>query len=136
MEPKRRPPPSRVHGLLDGLAQQRRPAIGEAFGERRVVARGILVEQPAHVGFAHRRRGVAGAEPGELEPRAVIILGVRVAGLLERGNGAGAIAEPVADGAEREPGGGESGRQRPRSATRISAAPAKSPRAAWSSAHL
>ena len=83
----------------------------QALGERRVVAGGILVEQPADIGFGHRRRGFAGAEPRQLQPRAVIILGIGVARLLERGDGAVAVAELVADGAEREPGGGEAGRQ-------------------------
>ena len=74
-------PAGRAHRGFDRIAQQRRPAIGQALGQRRVVARGILVEQPAHIGFAHRRRRLAGAEPGELQPRAVIILRIGVAGL-------------------------------------------------------
>ncbi len=83
----------------------------QALGERRVVARGVLVEQPADIGFGHRRGGFAGAEPGQLQPRAVIILGIGVAGLLESGDRAVAVAELVADGAEREPGRGEARRQ-------------------------
>ena len=51
------------------------------------------------------------AEPRELQPRAVIILGVGVARLREGGHGAGVVAEPVADGAEREPGRGEARHQ-------------------------
>ena len=54
---------------------------------------------------------VAGAKARELQPRAVIILRIRVARPLESGDGAGAVAEPIADGAEREPGGGEVRRQ-------------------------
>ena len=46
-----------------------------------------------------------------MQPRAVVILGIGVARFLERGNRAVAIAEPVADGAEREPGRGEARRQ-------------------------
>ena len=41
----------------------------------------------------------------------MIILRVGVAGLFERRDGAGAVAEPVADGAEREPGGGKARRE-------------------------
>ena len=100
-----------MHRLFDGVTQDRRPAIGELPGQRRVVARGVLVEQPADVGFAHRRGDVAASEPGKLEPGAEIILGVGVAGLFECRDSAGAVAEPVADGAEREPGGGESRRE-------------------------
>ena len=104
-------PCRRVHRLFDRVAQQRRPAIGELLGQRRVVARGVLVEQPADVRFAHRRGGVAAPEPGKLQPGAVIIVRVGVAGLFECRDSAGAVAEPVADGAEREPGGGESRRE-------------------------
>ena len=100
-----------AHRRFDRVAQQRRAAIMQMLGERGVVAAGILVEQPAHIGLGHRRSGFAGAEPGELQPRAVIILRIRVARPLESGDGAGAVAEPVADGAEREPGGGEVRRQ-------------------------
>src|SRR5208282_2453924 len=73
-------------------------------------ARGVLVEQPTDVGFAHRRGDVAAPEPGKLEPGAEIIRRVGVAGLFECRDSAGAVAKPVADGAEREPGGGESRR--------------------------
>ena len=41
----------------------------------------------------------------------MIILGIGIARLLESGNGAVAVAELVADGAEREPGRGEARRQ-------------------------
>ena len=104
-------PSGRLHRLFDGITQDRRPAIGELLGERRVVARRVLVEQPAQVRFAHRRGGVAASEPGELQPGAVIILWIRVTGLFERGDGAGAVIEPVADSAEREPSGGETRRE-------------------------
>ncbi len=76
-------------------------------GQRGVIMRGILVEQPAHIGFGHRRSGFAGAEPRQLQPRAVVVRGVGIAGLPERRDRAVAVAEPVADGAEREPGGRE-----------------------------
>ena len=101
----------RAHDGFDRVVQQRRAAIMQALGERRVVARGILVEQPADIGFGHGRRRFAGAEPRQLQPRAVIILGIGIARLLEGGNRAVAIAELVADGAEREPGRGEARRQ-------------------------
>ena len=45
----------------------------------------------------------------KLQPRAVIILRVGAAHRPKRRHSAVAIAEPVADGAEREPGGGEAG---------------------------
>ena len=70
-----------------------------------------MVEQPADIGFGHRRCGIAGAEPGKLQPRAVIILRIGVARLLESGDRAVAVAELVADGAEREPGRGEARRK-------------------------
>ena len=79
--------------------------------ERGVVAAGILVEQPAHIGLGHRRRGLARAEAGELQPGAVIVRRIGITGPLEGGDGAGAVAKPVADGAERKPGSGEIRRQ-------------------------
>ena len=71
----------------------------------------MLIEQPPHIDRGHRRRDLAGAEPRELQPRAVIVLGVGVARLLPGRDRAGAVAEIVANGAEREPGGGEGGRE-------------------------
>ena len=54
----------------------------------------------------------AKTEPGKLEPGAEIILaGSASRALFECRDSAGAVAEPVADGAEREPGGGESRRE-------------------------
>ena len=100
------------HRPIDGLAQQRRAAISKVLGERRVVAGGVLVEQAADVCVAHRRINLAGAEAGELEPGAVVIVGIGVAGFFEGGDGAAHVTEPVADGAEREPCGGENGCQR------------------------
>src|SRR5580704_15752555 len=100
----------RAYGF-DRVVQQHRAAIAQPLGKRRVVARGILVEQPPHVGFGHGRRHLAGAEPRQLQPGAVIVLGVGVARLLESGDSAVAVAELVADGAEREPGRGEAWRQ-------------------------
>ncbi len=82
-------------------------AIVQPFRERSVVALGILVEQPADIRFGHCRGCFAEAEPRQLQARAVIIVGVGVAGLRERRDRAVAVAEPVADGAKREPGRGE-----------------------------
>ena len=96
---------------FNGVAEQCRSAIGETLGERGVITSGILIEQPAHIRFAHRRRGIAGPEPGKLQAGAVIVLRIGIAGFFERGDGAGAVAEPVADGAERKPCGREAGRQ-------------------------
>ena len=44
----------------------------------------LLIEQPPHIDRGHRRRDLAGAEPRQLQPRAVIVLGVGVARLLAR----------------------------------------------------
>ena len=87
----------------------------------------MLIEQPPHIDRGHRRRGLAGAEPREMQPRAVIILGVGVARLLPRRDRPGPVAEIVANGAEREPGGGEVGRKLDRLRQDIGGA-ARSPR--------
>src|ERR1700722_3153334 len=79
----------------------------QALGERRVVASGVLVEQAPHIGFGHCRRRFAGAKPRQLQPCAVIVLTVCIARLFESGNGAVAVSELIADGAQREPGRGE-----------------------------
>ena len=101
----------REHRRFDGLQQELRSAIAEALDEGGVITIGILIEQPAHVRFCQRRRGLAGAEAGELQPRAMIILRIEPSGLFEGGDRAGRVAEPVADGAEREPGSREAGCQ-------------------------
>ena len=104
-------PAAGIHQGLDGIAQQHRPAIAEAFGQRLVVAAGILVEQPADVGFGHGWRRLSGAEPRQLQPRAVVILRIGIAGMAERGNGAVTVAELIADRAKRKPCGGKARRQ-------------------------
>ena len=76
--------PGRAHGAFDGVAEQRRPAIGKALGEGRVVTGGILIEQPADIGFAHRRSRHRPRQPGKLQAGAVIILRIGVAGLRRR----------------------------------------------------
>src|SRR6185437_3256713 len=59
----------------------------------------------------HRRCGVARSEPSELQPRAMVILPVGCAYLFEGRNRSFAIAEPVANGAQRKPSGGKARRQ-------------------------
>jgi len=93
-----------------GIAKQRRSAIVQVLDQRGVITAGILVEQPPQIGLGHRRYLRAGAEARQLQPRAVIIFRVGVARCTKGGHGGIAIAEPVADGAERKPGGGETGR--------------------------
>src|SRR5262252_8808291 len=109
------------------IAKQRRTAIVQVLDQRGVIAAGILVEQPPQIGLDHRRYLWAGAEARQLQPRAVIIIRVGAARRTKGGYGGIAIAEPVADGAERKPGGGEA---------RRSFDGAKSPRAASSTAAL
>ncbi len=96
---------------FDCLAQQRRPLIGQMLGQRGVVTRRVLVEQPADIGLRHRRRSLASAQACELQPGAVVVVRVQSLGLFESGNRAARVAEPVADGAECEPRRSESGRQ-------------------------
>ena len=93
------------------LQQHRGPTIVEPLQQRRIEGLGMLIEQAAHIDRGHRRRDLAGAEPRELQPRAVIVLGVGVARLLPRRDRPCPVAEIVANGAEREPGGGEVGRK-------------------------
>ena len=102
-------PLRRLHDGFDRQAQQRRPSILEMLGERSVVARGILVEQPADIRLRHRRRSLAGAEPCELQPGAVVVVGIGVARPLECGDRIAPVAQLVADGAEREPRRGKAG---------------------------
>jgi hypothetical protein len=111
MAPKRIGRPAARIAASTASRNSRRAAISKVLGERRVVAAGILVEQPADIGVGHRRRGLAGAEPGQLQPRAVVILGIGVAGMPKAAMAPLAVAEPVADGAEREPGRGEARRK-------------------------
>jgi len=92
------------------IAKQRRSAIVQVLDQRSVITASILVEQPPQIGLGHRRYLRAGAEARQLQPRAVIIFRVGVARCTKGGHGGIAIAEPVADGAERKPGGGETGR--------------------------
>ena len=117
------------------IAKQRRSAIVQVLDQRSVITAGILVEQPPQIGLGHRRYLRAGAEARQLQPRAVIIFRVGVARCTKGGHGGIAIAEPVADGAERKPGSGEAGAAST-VCVRTSAAPAKSPRAASSTAAL
>src|SRR5215472_9076700 len=92
------------------IAKRRRTAIVQVLDQRGVIAAGILVEQSPQIGLGHRRYLWAGAEARQLQPRAVIIIRVGAARRTKGGYGGIAIAEPVADGAERKPGGGEARR--------------------------
>lgn len=71
----------------------------------------MLIEQPAHIGRGHRRHRLADAEPGEMQPRAVIVVMIDIARGRERRNRPGVVAQRLADGRERKPGGGEGGRR-------------------------
>ena len=98
---------------LDGpnrLQQQLGSAIFEPLHQRLIEIRRVLVEQPAHIDAGHRRRRLADAEAGQMQPRAVIILAVGVARRRERRDGAVAVAYRLADRGQREPGGGEARR--------------------------
>jgi hypothetical protein len=85
------------------VAKDCRAAIMQLLGQGRVVARGVLVEEPAQVGLAHRRSAFAGAKPRELQARAVIIFGVRAARLGKGRDGAWTVAETAAECAKRKP---------------------------------
>ena len=80
----------------------------QMFAQRGVIAGGILVEQPAQIGLTHCRRRRAGAEPGKLQPRAMVIVRIGAACRFKCSHRAATIAEPIADGAERKPRGGKS----------------------------
>ena len=101
--------PGRPHRAFNGVVEQCRSAIAEALGERRVITNGILIEKPADIRFAHRRGGIAAPQPGKLQAGAVIVLRIGMAGFVERVDGARAVAEAVADGAERKPCGRKAG---------------------------
>ena len=81
------------------------------LGERSLITRRILVEQPPDIRLRHRRRSVTRAKPRELQPSAVVVVGIGVARPLERGDRLTPIAQLVANGAEREPRGGKAGRK-------------------------
>ena len=91
--------------------QKLRPAIVEALHQRLVEIRRVLIEQPPHIDAGHRRCRLAGAEPRQMQPRAVIILAVGVARRGKRGDGPVAIAHRLADRGEREPRGGKARRR-------------------------
>ena len=58
------------------IQQDRRPAIIQPLHQRLLELRRVLVEQPPHVGRGHRRRRFAGAQPRQMQPRAVIVLAI------------------------------------------------------------
>ncbi len=69
-----------------------------------------MIEEPADIGFAHRRSGIATPQSGKLEASAVIVPRIGVAGFVEGVDSARSIAEAVANGAESEPRGCKAGR--------------------------
>ena len=100
----------RLRHTAHRLEQELRPAIAEVL-QHGIEAGRMLIEQAAHVGGGHLRCGLAGAEPRQMEPRAVIVLRVGRARLLERGDRARAVPQHVADRAQCEPRGRERGRE-------------------------
>ena len=96
--------------VRDRLQQQLGTSIIEPLHQRGVEIRRVLVEQPPHIDAGHRRRRLADAETGQMQPRAVIILAVGIARRRKRGDGAIAVAHRLADRGQREPGGGEARR--------------------------
>ncbi len=100
-------------GLLFGrshrqhrLEQQLRRAIVEIAEQHRLEARGILVEQRLHIAPRHLGQW-RGAEPHQPDGRAVAIVGIGRARFTECRDRRGALAELLADFAEREPGRGK-----------------------------
>jgi len=90
-----------------GVTKDCRAAIIQPLGQGRVVARGILVEEPAQVGLAHRWSAFADAKPRQLQARALIIVGVGAARLGEGRDSAWVVAEAAVECAERKPRCGE-----------------------------
>ena len=88
------------------LEQQRRPAIAEIVDQRGLEARRVLIEQRLHIGLRHLGQGL-GAEPHQVQAGAVAIVGIGGARLAKRLDRRVALAELLADFAEREPGRGE-----------------------------
>ena len=99
------------HGFHD-VAKDCRPATIKLLGQGQVVTRGVLVEEPAQIEFAHCGSGFAGAKPRQLQARAVTIIGVGAACLGESRNRALAVAETAAQCGKSKPGSGESRRCR------------------------
>jgi hypothetical protein len=69
-----------------------------------------LVEQRADIGRWHRRQ-LLGPEQHQPQARAVAIVRIRVARFSKRSDRLFALAEPLANFSEREPGRGEAGRE-------------------------
>ena len=87
------------------------PTIVEPCKQRRSKSRAYWSNSRAHIAGGHRRRDLGGAKPRELQPRAVAILGVGLARLRATPRSPPARSPSVAHLAEREPGGGEAGRE-------------------------
>ena len=94
-----------------GLEQQLWPAVVKPLDQRPLEARRVLVEQPTHIGRGHRRRRLTNAEPGQMQARAMIVLGIGVARRFEGSDGARPVAGRSRMHAERKPRGGEPRRQ-------------------------
>src|SRR5215471_8842372 len=107
----------------------------QMLGQRGVIAGGILIEQPAQIRFGHGGRPFRNAKSRQLQARAMIVVRIGAARIVERGHGAGAIGKPIADRTKREPCRGKSGAASTVCA-RISAAAMRSPRTASSTAAL
>src|SRR5262249_40058704 len=120
---------------LHGIQKQRWAAIVQIDSQRGVVTAGILIEQPPYIRLGHGRLSRTGAEPLQLQPRAVIVSRVGAACRTERRHCAVAIAEPLADGAKREPAVAKPGAAST-VCIKTSTAATKSPRAASSTAAL
>ena len=88
------------------LEQQRRAAIAEVADQRGFEPRRVLVEQHLHIGLRHAGQWL-GAEPHQAQTGAVPVQRIGGAGFMERGHRGFALAELLADFAEREPGRGE-----------------------------
>jgi hypothetical protein len=106
------PSKAAIHRRFHRFAENRRATIMQLLNQRGIVARGVLVEEPAQIGFGHSGGGIANAKLRKLQPRAMIIFGVAAARFGEGRRRALPIAEAAAKGAEREPCGGKTRRSR------------------------
>ena len=78
--------------------------------QRFIEARRLLVEQTANIGCRHCRCIFAHAQSRQLQPRAMVIVGVGIPRRQPRGDGPCAVAQTVTDGAESKPCRGKSRR--------------------------
>jgi hypothetical protein len=92
---------------LDCDAKERWTAIMQMLGQRGVVAGGTLIEQPAQIRFGHGGRLFGSPKLRQLQARAMIVVRIGAARIVERSHGASAIGKPIADRTKREPCRGE-----------------------------